>query len=153
MLSRAVPIAILALLAGCGGGKTKADPADSPNLWTVGPIIDGRNYSQGVGLHPSAGPGGSWYIDLPQAPGSVHYVTFRYGSLSGKTRLVMRYRIAVDPGVRIVPATGPNLPSIITLYFQRRDDDWSGNGMFEAYRWYATFASQSPIAALKIEGD
>jgi hypothetical protein len=57
----------------------------------------------------------------------------------------MRYRIEVDPGVRIVPATAPNLPSIVTLYFQRGGDDWSGEGRFEAYRWYATFASQSPI--------
>jgi hypothetical protein len=59
----------------------------------------------------------------------------------------MRYRIEQDPGVRIVPATAPELPSIITLYFQRRGDDWSGAGRFEAYRWYATFASQSPITA------
>jgi hypothetical protein len=36
---------------------------------------------------------------------------------------------------------------MITLYFQRRGDNWSGRGPFEAYRWYATFASQSPISA------
>jgi hypothetical protein len=148
MPSRAVPIAMLALLADCSGGTAKADAAaSSPNAWTIGPIIDGRNYSQGASLHPSAGAGGSWYIDLPQAPGSVHYITFRHGSLAGKSLLAMRYRIATDPGVRIVPATAPNLPSILTLYFQRQGDDWSGRGRFEAYRWYATFASQSPITA------
>jgi hypothetical protein len=39
----------------------------------------------------------------------------------------------------------PELPSIITLYFQRGGDNWSGRRRFETYRWYATFASQSPI--------
>ena len=37
----------------------------------------------------------------------------------------MRYRIEADPGVRIVPATAPQSPSIITLYFQRGGDNWS----------------------------
>jgi hypothetical protein len=59
---------------------------------------------------------------------------------------VLRYRIEAAPGVRILPITGPQLPSIITLYLQRRGDNWSGTGRFEAYRWYATFASQSPIS-------
>jgi len=72
-------------------------------------------------------------------------VTFRHGSLAGKRRIVMRYRIEADPGVRILPRTAPGAPSIITLFFQRSGDNWSGRGPFEAYRWYATFASQSPI--------
>jgi hypothetical protein len=57
----------------------------------------------------------------------------------------MRYRIEAAPGVRIVPRTDPNSGSIITLYFQRAGDTWSGRGRYEAYRWYATFASHSPI--------
>jgi hypothetical protein len=57
----------------------------------------------------------------------------------------MRYRIDADPDVRIVPATAPGLPSVVTLYFQRGGDDWSGAGRFETYRWYATFASQRPV--------
>jgi len=44
-----------------------------------------------------------------------------------------------------VPLTAPQMPSIITLYFQRGGDDWSGRKRFETYRWYATFASQTPI--------
>jgi hypothetical protein len=35
---------------------------------------------------------------------------------------------------------------MITLYFQRAGDNWSGRGRFETYRWYATFATQSPLA-------
>lgn len=115
--------------------------------WTIGPLIRGRNYSVGVPLTPSPLRGGGWYIDLPRAPGSVHYVTFRHGSLRGMRRIVLRYRVVTAAGATIVPTTIPTSPSIITLYFQRAGDNWSARGPFEAYRWYATFASRSPIAA------
>ncbi|MEG3154945.1 hypothetical protein [Sphingomonas sp. RB1R13] len=120
-------------------------PALSPAAWLIGPIVDGENASRGVPLHPTKSAGGGWYIDLPSAPGSVNYVTFHHGSLARARRIVMRYRIEANPGVRIEPTTGPGMPSIITLYFQRRGDDWSGWDEFETYRWYATFASQMPI--------
>jgi len=124
-----------------------AAPADAApaSAWTVGPIVHGRNASRGVALHPSPGPGRGWHIDLPTAPGSVHYVTFRHGSLAGKRRIVMHYRVEAAPGVRILPRTAPSMPSVITLYFQRRGDNWSGRGPFETFRWYATFASQAPL--------
>ena len=113
--------------------------------WTIGPVIGGRNYSVGMPLHPSPGPRGSIVVDLPPAPRSAHYVTFRHGSLAGKSRIVMRYRVEAAPGVRILPRTNPAQPSMISLYFQRRGDNWSGRGPFEAYRWYATFSTRSPI--------
>lgn len=113
--------------------------------WVIGPIIRGRNYSEGVPPHPTPRRGGGWQIDLPQRPSGVHYVTFPHGSLAGKSRIVMRYRIEAAPGVRIVPATAPASPSILTLYFQRAGDNWTARGRFEAYRWYATFASHSPL--------
>jgi hypothetical protein len=151
MFVRAASIVLLALLAACGAGAetigSGAAEASDPRAWTIGPIIRGRNYSKGTPLHPSPGPRGTWYIDLPRSPGSVHYVTFRHGSLAGKHRIVMRYRIVAGPDVRIQPITAPNLPSIITLYFQRSGDTWTGKGHFETYRWYATFASQMPISA------
>jgi hypothetical protein len=34
---------------------------------------------------------------------------------------------------------------MITLYFQRFGDSWSGRGRYETYRWYATFATHSPL--------
>ncbi len=149
MFSRATTGMILALLAACGNGaEASARPGGSlldPGIWVIGPLIDGRNYSEGVPLHPSPRRNGGWYIDLPRAPGSVHYVTFRHGSLAGKSRIVMRYRVEADPGVKIVPPSAPELPSIITPYFQRAGDTWTGKGRYETYRWYATFASQMPI--------
>lgn len=121
------------------------DASASASAWTIGPVINGRNYSRGMPLRPTPRAAGGWQIDLPQAPRSIHYVTFRHGSLAGKRRIVMRYRIEAGPGVRIVPRTAPTAPSMITLYVQRRGDDWSGRDQYEAYRWFAKFATQSPI--------
>jgi hypothetical protein len=130
----------------CTSAASAAGPARSlASNWIIGPVIDGKNYSQGTPLHPRPLRGGGWQVDIPRAPGSIHYVTFRHGSLAGKSRIVMRYRIEAAPGVKIVPITVPSSPSMITLYFQRRGDDWSGAGRFETYRWYASFATQSPI--------
>lgn len=118
--------------------------ASEAGAWTIGPIIRGRNYSRGMPLHPTPLRRGGFVIDLPQAPGSVHYVTFRHGSLAGKRRIVMRYRIEADPGVRLVPRTAPQGNAMITPYFQRSGDSWNARGPYEAYRWYATFATQNP---------
>lgn len=119
--------------------------APAADAWTIGPIIRGRNYSRGMPLQPTPGPRGSFHIDIPRAPASVHYVTFPHGPLLGKQRIVMRYRLTAAPGVKIDPRTAPGAPSMITLYFQRAGDSWSGNRQFEAYRWYAKFATRMPI--------
>ncbi len=111
--------------------------------WLIGPIIKGRNYSPGMPLQPTARRDGGFQIDLPQAPSSVHYVTFRHGSLAGKKRIVLRYRLETERGARVVATTDPNSPGIITPYFQRAGDNWSGRRQFESYRWYATFATQT----------
>jgi hypothetical protein len=140
-------IAALTLLVACGE-RTEASAAAAaqglkldPAVWGIGPIIRGRNYSVGMPLHPARSREGGLAIDLPRAPASVHYVTFPHGSLAGKRRIVMRFRIEAAPGVRIVPTTAPGSPSALTLYFQRRGDNWSGRRAYETYRWYATFAT------------
>ena len=147
MLLRTFTLAAFAL----AGASTPAAAQPGANAgqaanWTIGPIIRGRNYSVAMPLHPSPRRGGGWQIDLPRAPGSVHYVTFRHGPLAGKRRIVMRYRIEAGRGVRLVASSDAHFPAMITLYFQRSGDNWSGRGRFETYRWYATFASQSPLA-------
>lgn len=149
MLFRTAVATSAMLLAACGvGAQAKEDPrrgfVDARD-WVIGPIIRNRNYSVGMPLHPTARRDGAMQIDLPRAPGSVHYVTFPHGSLQGKSRIVMRYRVEAEPGVQIIPTTSPASPSIITLYFQRAGDNWTGRRRFETYRWYATFASHSPI--------
>ncbi|HYI39798.1 MAG TPA: hypothetical protein VE053_05710 [Allosphingosinicella sp.] len=149
MSFRATALAAFALLAACGdGAEASAHPAavaSDPQSWTIGPIVRGRNYSKGVPLHPTARRGGGWHIDIPSAPGSVHAATFRHGPLAGKRRIVMRYRIEAARGARLLASSDGLSPSMITLYFQRRGDNWSGRGRFETYRWYATFATRTPL--------
>ena len=151
MLSRLTIAAVLSLLAACGEGheaRAQTQPQStgaSANDWTIGPILRGKNYSKGTPLHPMPRRGGGWYVDIPRAPGSIHYVTFPHGPLTGKSRIVMRYRIETAPGVVLHPRTAPGAPTMITPYFQRSGDTWSARGRFEAYRWYATFATQTPL--------
>jgi hypothetical protein len=151
MTVRHLTLAAFAILAAaCGnpapaGAQPAPAAASDPGSWTIGPFVRGRNYSRGVPLHPTARRGGGWHVDLPNAPGSVHAVTFRHGPLVGKRRIVMRYRVEAAPGTRILAASDGRSPSMITLYFQRRGDNWSGRGRFETYRWYATFATRTPL--------
>lgn len=121
------------LLTGSVDAKTAARmPARS---WEIGPVIEGRNYSVGP-LRPSQTNGG---IGLTIAPNSEpHYVTFSHGSLRGKTKIRMRYRVEGPKDAVIYGANcSIGSPSAVTLYFQREDDDWTADGG----RWWATFAS------------
>lgn len=148
MLFRASALATLALFNTPGVAQPRASTTfgERPaSAWVIGPIIDGRSYSRRMPLHPSPRRNGGWYIDLPQAPGSVHYVTFRHGSLAGKTRIVMRYRVEAEPGVRIMPRNYPQWTGSITPYFQRSGDNWTARGRFETYRWYATFTTRGLV--------
>lgn len=122
-----------------------SDPTNSDSMvaskWEIGPIINGKNYSIGMPLNPTQTTDG-WAFDFPLAPGSVHYVTFPYGSLAGKTHIVMHYRIEADPSVQFFPVCCANLPSIgPTMFIQENGDDWNTDGM----RWWATFNSPTPI--------
>lgn len=116
------------------------------SAWDIGPTIRGRNYSEDTPPSPSPVRGGM-AVTIPAAPGSVHYVTRASAPLAGARRIVMRYRIDLAPGAKIYARTAPGQPGIMTLYFQRAGDNWSGRGRFEAYRWYATFATDRALAA------
>lgn len=125
-------------------GATAQTSVGTPpaGAWEIGPIIRGRNYSAGMPLQPTPRRGGGFHIDLPRPPASAHAVTFRHGSLEGKRRIVMRYRVEAAPGVRISPPSDPTGAGLITLFIQRAGDNWTARGRFETYRWYATFATQ-----------
>lgn len=123
-----------------------ASRAPAASAWDIGPTIEGRNYSENTPPSPSQIRGGM-AVDIPGAPGSVHYVTRASAPLAGAHRIVMRYRIDLAPGAQIFARTAPGHPGMLTLYFQRAGDTWSGNGRYEAYRWYATFATDHELAA------
>lgn len=127
-----------------------ASPAAAPEGagWEIGPIIRGKNYSQGMPLHPEPTRTG-WRFDFPvgsAAAGHVHYVTFRPGPLSPRSRIVVRYRVDARPGTRFVPQESPALAGTVSLYFQRRGDNWSAKGRYEHFRWYAPNATVRQIS-------
>ena len=149
VFARAATLLGLALLLAFPAAAKRSAPVDpmDPAAWEIGPVIGARNYSVGMPLTPSAHPDG-WYFDFPQpdkAAGHVHYVTFRHGPLTGKSRIVLRYRIEAEPGVQIYPTNYPGWLSSLVLYFQRRGDDWTGSGKFETYRWWSTFRAHMPL--------
>jgi hypothetical protein len=136
-------VAALALVGGVSAAIA-ADVAAEP--WEIGPVIRGRNYSQGMPPAPTP-VGRGWMFDFPgdaAAPGSVHYVTLRTGPLEGARRLIVRYRVDAAPGVRFVPQEQPGEPATVSLMFQRAGDSWSGK-RHEFHRWYAPTATVREI--------
>jgi hypothetical protein len=128
---------------------TPPDPSALPSLsdpadWEIGPVVDGKNYSVGLPLRPGATLDG-WMFAFPQPRvenGHVHYVTARARErFTGRTAVRMRFRIEAEEGVEFRGKSCPEGPTGVTLYLQRRGDDWSTDG----WRWWATFATQTPI--------
>jgi hypothetical protein len=140
--TRLLPLSLTAGLAlACGvTAAVAAEVASGP--WEIGPVIRGRNYSQG--MPPAPVPAGrGWMFDFPgeaTSPGSIHYVTLRTGPLEGARGLIVRYRIDAAPGVRFVPQEKPGEPATVSLMFQRAGDSWSGK-RHEFHRWYAPTAT------------
>ncbi len=144
MQTRAIAaLTALTLLAGAG-----AAAAQDAASWEIGPIIRGKNYSQGMPLRPRPTRTG-WQFDFPvgsAAAGHVHYVTFRPAPIAPESRIVVRYRVDARAGTRFVPQESPALRGTVSLYFQRRGDNWGAKGRYEHYRWYAPDPTVREIA-------
>ncbi|MBO6527833.1 hypothetical protein [Erythrobacter sp.] len=107
--------------------------------WEIGPVIRGRNYSVGMPLHPEISREG-WFFDFPgprRRDGHVHYVTRRTGPLDGARGLRLRYRIDAQAGTRFVPQEFPDRTALLSLYIQRRGDDWLARRGTQFHRWYS----------------
>ena len=145
-----VAVAVLVVVAITRGSKNTPQaiehpPANvmDPAAWEIGPIMLGDNESKNVPLHPLPHPDG-WCIDVPHPTpdaGHVHYVTVPTGPLTPDQTITLRLRIEADPATRLVPVKFPDALGLITLYFQRGGDMWSGEGEYRWYRWYAGFGT------------
>lgn len=119
--------------------------AMDPQNWEIGPAnYPGGNPSRNMPLHPVL-TGDGWDVLLARPQCEAHYVTMQCPPLAGKKSIRMDFRIKLSPGAKLVPVSDPNAPTILALYFQRFGDDWSAQGEYEAYRWYASFALVSPL--------
>ena len=142
----ATSLALLAGLAAALPAVTAA--AQSAGAWEIGPTVRGRNMSVGMPAAPTPQRSG-WSFDFPNPhprAGHVHYVTAPTGPLDGKSRIVVRFRIDAAPGVRLAPRESPQSPATLTLYFQRRGDNWSARGRYEHYRLYAAHAHRVELS-------
>jgi hypothetical protein len=138
-------IALCLALAACDGDDKSPSPSPANNYitsWTIGPIIDGKNYSVGLPKHPSRETlGWSFEIGPDKEP---HYITTPTTPLTNKKQITIHYEVQMAEGVRIYPKCCFTSPAMgPTLYFQVRNDDWNTDGN----RWWATFATPMPIVA------
>ena len=138
----------LALPAGGGLAFSTVAAAQPAHVWEIGPVVRSRNSSVGMPAQPLPS-GRGWYFDFPyphSGAGHVHYVTFDPGSIAGRSRIVVRYRVDAPRGVRFVPQETPAARATVSLYLQRRGDNWSGRRHYEFFRWYAPPATVRELA-------
>lgn len=133
-------------IRGKGRGRRKIAPEPTPapesgGIWTIGPIINGKNYSVGMPetiVDTFDFPTCSNPIS-PQGP-SVHYVTKpAEGPLSGSMSVTLE--ITGDAEFTATEGSQPRA----RLYFQRRGDNWTARSPYDAYRWYSPFTVSIPM--------
>lgn len=131
-------------LVGINPATAAGPPAD---MWEIGPVIRGKNYSRGMPLRPTeTRAGASFEIPGPTAAdGHVHYLTIPTRPLAGARRITLTYRIDAAPGTRFVPQEVPDEQATLSLYFQRAGDGWTTRQ--PDWRWYAPFDRLVPLRA------
>lgn len=115
--------------------------------WEIGPFYKGRSRSPGMPAR-AVQAGDTAYFDFPwpdARAGHVHYVTRPTGPLTGAREIVLRYRIDGERGVRFHPQEHPERKATLSLYFQRRGDNWKARGRYATYRWYAPEGMMGPV--------
>ena len=113
--------------------------------WEIGPWVRGRNYSVGMPSQPAEAPGGGLTFQFPQRGGEIDALTTAVGPLAGAREITVRYRIDAARGTRFVPAETPDQTATVSLYFQRRGDNWSARGRYGSYRWYVPDSAVVPL--------
>lgn len=148
-MKRATAILLPALLTACGGGG--GEPTNRTELLQTPAVNVSQDrtwyaqWQEGLPEYAEKTPEG-WVIDMPTPKQQPHYYTMDAGgTLQGKTKVTLTYRVELADGAKIVPAKDPSAPSLLTLYLQRHGDDWTAKK--ETYRWWASFATVQGIQA------
>jgi hypothetical protein len=114
--------------------------------WEIGPWIRGKNYSPGMPVRPTQGPGGSLTMNFPlSGAGELDAMTTAVRPLAGARQITLRYRVEAARGTRFIAVELPHEPATVSLYFQRAGDTWSGKGRYESYRWYSPARAVVPL--------
>lgn len=137
MIKAVFALATLVLASGAAAGP----PA---HFWEIGPVIRGKNYSINMPTTMREGADGPMFA-FPSNGGEVHYVTTKVRSLADASQIRIRYRIDARRGAKIIPSEYPEKPATLSLYLQRRGDNWSARGRYETYRWYVTSEKMLPL--------
>lgn len=109
-----------------------------PYGWSLGPVINGQNYSVGTACDPAGNftwPAAQKGIDRWLTPGP-HYLTKACNGLSGSS-IRARYEIAGD-GQFFGTVGSQSALVYVCLFFQAAGDNWSGVEPYEAHRWWTT---------------
>ena len=114
------------------GGSAQAAPAAKAGGWYIGPIANGKNYSENMPATPTL-QGNGWYIDLPSSGGVDAVVNTTPPSLVGAKSLAVNYAVT---GSGFLAAGENNVPGRVGICIQRRGDNWSGSGKYQQYRLY-----------------
>lgn len=118
------------------------DPRDI-NSWLLGPVVQGKNKS--IGSRKVPHPDGILAIEVPYRQydadtGKLSSITFRSGPLLDKQFIRARIRVEGSPLLPAQPGTAS-----ATLFIQRRGDNWTADGKYETYRWYAHNSNIVPL--------
>jgi hypothetical protein len=144
-LSNGLFLALPLALVACKDER-RPGPLPGPNpsvacpVWTIGPIINGVNWSPGFENNPCSQDGNFTFPVCSHQPDptpepSVHAVTRPQGPLPYGGTLGIVFEILGEPGFE-----GTEEPQTInpylSLFMQRKGDNWSGTGAFNEYRGY-----------------
>jgi hypothetical protein len=142
-----VPKKLLALIP-----ARRTDPTIAAG-WTIGPIVNGENRSPRAYAFPH--PEAIIAVEIPHGTvgdriGELSGLTFVHGPLAGKSRIIARFRVEGEDGVKIIPSQ-PGPIGWATPFFQRRGDNWGAQGKYEAYRWFATHHTKHLVVGEEYE--
>ena len=132
------------LLAVCN--ESRSQPAATAQSMVVPMNAQAWNilYSPGMPPHPTPQIGGGWYVDLPAAPNSIHYVL---------AAVNMAASSSVDASILVATTGTPifvyNLqpdnacayPAHVRFLLQEKGDDLSGTNGKQYFRWWSNSAA------------
>lgn len=125
------------ILTGCQGfsGPPDVSPAHSgvvslnPQAWYI-------MWGSGMPEHPSPSTTGAWFISLPNAPNSIHYVQTPYTAApSLPSKVSITFRIDSSSNADYNGEVDPNAgnPATFHVFLERQGDDFTQ----DYYRWWA----------------